>query len=172
MRAQLPRSEFTGQFRWGRVDSVDKSRHSVQVKFEEGDGFTSWDLQYLVTRPGDYSLPPANAMVLCLLVDGRLGVGFCLGAFYTDSDAAPLNDDGKRSIVSDDLRLGTSDASEKAAFASKCKQNFDDINTELTKIQTTLASLSGGASSPAVFGTPYTKSYSVTDPACQKVNIN
>jgi hypothetical protein len=40
-----------------------------------------------------------------------------LGAIYTESDAAPLDDAGKRAIVGDDIRLGTSDASAKVALA-------------------------------------------------------
>lgn len=123
----LPRSELYGQVRLGRVSSVDKSRHSAQVQFEEIDGFVSYDLQVLVTRPGDYSLPAKDTPVLCLLLDGRLGAGFILGAIYTDNDAAPLNDDGQRAVASDDLRLGAPDASDKVALAPKCKDNFDKL---------------------------------------------
>lgn len=113
MHADLPKSQFSGQFRWGRVSSVDAENHRVQVQFFEIDGFVSWDMQMLTTRPGDYSLPPRDTPVLCLLVDGRLGVGYVIGCFYTDDDSAPLSDDGQRSVASDDLRLGDPDA-EKA----------------------------------------------------------
>lgn len=121
-----PVAELRAQVRPGRVDSVDEKNSRVKVKFEEQDGFTSWDLQVLVPIGGDYALPAADTPVLCLLLDGRLGVGFVLGSFYTDNDSPPLSDAGKRSIVSDDLRLGTSDASDKVALAPKCKGNFDD----------------------------------------------
>jgi len=117
-------SQLYGQIRTGRVSSVDKKRHTAQVKFDEIDGFVSWDLQVLVTRPGDYSLPVENTPVLCLLVDGRLGVGYVLGAIYTESDAAPLDDDGKRSIAGNDIRLGDPDASDKVALAPKVNDNF------------------------------------------------
>lgn len=164
------RSQLYGQIRVGRVSSVDTKRHTAQVQFHEIDGFVSWDLQVLVTKPGDYSLPAKDAPVLCLLLDGRLGVGFVLGAIYTEDDPAPLDDAGKRSIASDDLRLGTSDASDKVALAPKCKDNFDKINGELTKISTTLDSLTGGATVIAKFGTAYAKSYSPSDPAAEKVS--
>ena len=94
-------SQLYGQIRIGRVLSVDANRHTAQVQFFELDGFVSWDFPVLVTRPGDYSLPAQNTPVLCLIVDGRLGVGYVLGAIYTDSDSPPLNDDGQRSIVGD-----------------------------------------------------------------------
>jgi phage protein U len=84
---ELPKSQFGGQFRVGRVSSVDASRHSAQVQFFEGDGFVSWDMAVVVNRGGDYWLPTKDTPVLCLLVEGRLGVGFVLGAIYTDSDA-------------------------------------------------------------------------------------
>ncbi len=123
----FPKSALYGQVRVGRVSAVGKSRHTVEVKFEEIDGFVSWDLHVLARNPGDYALPATDTPVLCLLLEGRLGVGFVLGCFYTESDSPPLDDDGKRSIVGDDLRLGAADASDKIALAPKCKANFDAI---------------------------------------------
>lgn len=163
-------SQFRGTFHLGRVSSVDKGRHSVQVQFEELDGFVSFDLQMLVTRPGDYSLPAVDSMVWCVIKEGRLGEGFVLGAIYTDNDAAPLDDAGKRSIVSDDLRLGAADADKKVALAPTCKQNFDDIKSEFNTIKATLGSITGGISTTASFSAPYTVvGYSPTDPAASKV---
>jgi hypothetical protein len=171
MHAELPRSQFSGQFRVGRVSSVDAQHHRAQVQFFEIDGFVSWDLQVLVTRPGDYSLPAKDAAVLCVIVDGRLGVGYVLGAIYTDNDAAPLSDAGQRAVAGDDLRLGDPAASKKVALAPTCKQNFDDIQTEFNTIKTTLASLTGGATVAASFTVPYTTvAYSPTDPAAAKVS--
>jgi phage baseplate assembly protein gpV len=157
-------------FHVGRVSSVDAKRHTAQVKFDEIDGFVSWDLQVLVMRPGDYSLPPQNAPVLCALLDGTLGVGFVIGAIYTESDAAPLDDAGKRAVVGDDLRLGAADASDKVALSPKVKGELDKIKGELDKISTTLLSLTGGASAPAAFGTAYTVGYSPTAPDAEKVS--
>lgn len=166
MRSHPPKSQLYGQIRIGRVSSVDKKRHTAQVQFEEIDGFVSYDLQVLVTRPGDYSLPVENTPVLCLLLDGRLGVGFVLGAIYTESDEAPLDDAALRSIAGDDIRLGAPDASDKVALAPKVKSELDKIKSELTNIATTLGSLSG----QATFTTTYTMGYSPTDPAAEKVS--
>jgi hypothetical protein len=127
MRPALPTSEFRGQFRWGRVSAVKAAEHRVEVKFEEGEGFTSWDMPYLVQHPGDYAMPPADTPVLCLIQDGALGAGFVLGCYYTENDAAPLDDKGKRSIVGDDLRLGAADADEKVALAPLVKDRLDAL---------------------------------------------
>lgn len=142
MHGENPSSQLYGQIRVGRVSSVDTKRHTAQVEFTEQDGFVSWDLQVLVTRPGDYSLPAKDAPVLCLLIDGRLGAGFVLGAIYTESDAAPLNDAGQRAVVCDDLRLGASDASDKVALAPKCNDNDTALWTILNSVC--------GASAPVV----------------------
>lgn len=161
----LKSTHFTATVRIGRVSSVNKGAHRVAVQFEEIDGVVSWDLSVLVTHPGDYALPAANTPVLCLILDGRLGLGFVLGAIYTDNDAAPLDDDGQRSVAGDDLRLGDPNATDKVSLAPKCKSNFDAIKDEFTLIHTTLGSLTGSAS----FGTPYAQTYSATDPAAEKV---
>jgi len=165
-----PAAEVSGQVRVGRIDSVDKDNHRAKVRFEEQDGFTSYDLQVLIPIGGDYALPKQNTPVLCLLLVGRLGAGFVLGAIYTDSDSPPLSDAGKRSIVSDDLRLGASDASDKVALAPKVKDELSKIGDEITKIKTTLTSLTGGASTPATFSTPYTGSYSASDVNAENVS--
>ncbi len=129
MYEKLPPAQLYGQVRMGRVSSVDKSRHTAQVKFEELDGLTSWDLHILVTRPGDYSLYAVDTPVLCLILEGRLGIGFVLGAFYTDEDAAPLDDEGARSIAGEDIRLGDPEATDEVAKAPKVNENFDDLKT-------------------------------------------
>lgn len=123
----LPRSALYGQVRVGRVSAVGKSRHTVEVKFEEVDGFISWDLHVLSRNPGDYALPAVDTPVLCLLLDGRLGVGFVLGCFYTEEDEPPLSDEGQRSIAGDDIRLGDPEASDKVALSSLVKSNFDTL---------------------------------------------
>lgn len=138
---EAPTAEFRGQFRVGRIDSVDKDAHRAKVVFAEQDGFTSWDLQVLVPVSGDYALPAQNTPVLCLIVDGRIGVGYVLGSFYTDNDAAPLSDASQRSIVGSDLRLGKADASDKLALAPKCKANVDALWAVLSNV-------CGDASSP------------------------
>jgi phage baseplate assembly protein gpV len=171
MDSELPRSQFSGRFLAGRVSSVDAKRHTAQVKFDEIDGFVSWDLQVVRGFAADYCLPAKDTPVLCLILDGRLGVGYVLGGIYTESDAAPLDDAGKRAVVGDDLRLGAADAADKVALAPKVKSDFDKIKDEFTTIQTTLASLTGGVTTTAVFSTPYAAvGYSPSDPAAEKVS--
>lgn len=170
MHSDLPRSQVYAQLRIGRVSSVDAQNHRVQVQFFEQDGFVSFDMQMLCTRQGDYSLPAQNVPVLCAIIDGRLGVGYVIGAIYTDSDAAPLSNAGQRAIASDDLRLGDPAASSKVSLAPKCKDNFDAIKAELDKIKATLASITGGPTAPAAFTVPYSNGYSVEDPAAQNVS--
>ncbi len=174
----LPKSALYGQVRVGRVSAVGKSRHTVEVKFEEVDGFVSWDLHVLARNPGDYALPASDTPVLCLLLDGRLGVGFVLGCFYTEDDAPPLDDDGKRSIVGDDLRLGAADADDKIALAPKVKDELDKIKTELDNIKTGLETHthpyvdtpSGAAVTSPPAAPPYTVGYSPTAPAAENVS--
>jgi hypothetical protein len=87
-RRRAPEEPVRRAFRVGRVSSVDASKAALGAgQFFEGDGFVSWDMQVLVNRGGDYRLPTKDTPVLCVLVDGRLGVGFVLGAIYTESDA-------------------------------------------------------------------------------------
>lgn len=166
-----PTSQLRGQIRVGRVSSVDKNRHTAQVEFTEIDGFISYDLQVLRGFAADYCLPAQGLPVLCLLIDGRLGAGFVLGAIYTESDAAPLADDSKRSIAGDDIRLGTPDASDKVALSSKVKDELDKIKNELTSIATTLGTgTAPPLGGPVVFGSPYVVGYSSTAPAAEKVS--
>lgn len=165
-----PRSQLYGQIRVGRVSSVDAKRHSAQVQFEEMDGFVSWDLQVLRGFAADYCLPAQNTPVLCLLLEGRLGVGYVLGAIYTENDAAPLDDAGKRSVAGDDLRLGDPAATDKVALSPKVKSELDKIKAELDKIATTLASLGGGVTTNAAFATPYSQGYEPTAPDAEKVS--
>jgi phage baseplate assembly protein gpV len=160
------RSQLYGQIRLGRVSSVDAQRHTAQVQFEEIDGFVSWDLQVLVTRPGDYSLPAPNTPVLCVIMDGRLGVGYVLGAIYTESDGAPLSNAGQRSLAGDDVRLGDPNATDKVAMSPKVKSELDKIKAEFDTVATALKTLTG----QATFGTVYAVGYSPTAPDAENVS--
>lgn len=127
---KLPTSHFYGSFRMGRVSSVSTDGHTAQVEFFELDGFVSYDLQILTTRPGDFSLMAKDTPVLCVLIEGKHGEGrglsgFVLGAFYTENDAPPISDENARSVASDDLRLGDPEAEDKIALAPKVNSNFD-----------------------------------------------
>jgi phage baseplate assembly protein gpV len=169
MPQDLINSHFTGSFRVGRVSSVDANAHTAQVQFFEVDGLVSFGLNVLATHPGDYSLFAKDALVLCVILDGELARGFVLGALYSDSDTPPLSDESQRSIAGDDIRLGDPAATDKIALGPKVKDELDKIGTEIGKIKTTLSSLTGGVSVPATFATPYTGSYSASDPSAEKV---
>lgn len=114
-------------FRSGRVTSASEKKHTVRVKFTDGDGYESFDLPALVTRPGDYSLPPTDALVLCALEDGPEGIGYVLGVLYSEADAPPLDAKTKRSVVGNDLRLGTAAADKKIALADKAKDEAQKV---------------------------------------------
>lgn len=138
-----------GLIRAGRVSSVDEKQHTAQVEFTEGDGVVSYDLPVLVTRPGDYALPEKDAEVVCLMLPGNGGFGFILGAFYSEADAPPLSDAGQRSVVSEDLRLGTSDAKDKIALAPATKTELDKLKKALDQAKTDLGKLKDYAKSIA-----------------------
>jgi phage baseplate assembly protein gpV len=143
--------ELNGLIRAGRVSSVNDAKHTARVQFYEGDGLVSFDLNVLVMRPGDYSLPAAGTAVLCLIPPGNAGIGYVIGALYSDSDAPPLASSGQRSIASDDLRLGDPNASQKVALAPKVNGNFSAQQSHFKTIEAELvafldtagASLSG-----------------------------
>ncbi len=120
------------RLRTGRVASVNADKHTARVTFSDFAGeddavLESFDLLVLVTRPGDYSLPAQDALVVCALEEDSGGIGYVLGAIYSDADAPPLSDADQRSIESDDLRLGASDASDKVALAPATKDEIDKV---------------------------------------------
>jgi hypothetical protein len=175
MREPHPRAQLYGQVRTGRVSAVGKTRHTVEVEFFEGDGFVSWDLHVLVPMPGDYRLPPKDTPVLCLLVEGRLGVGYVLGCLYTDADEAPLDDDGQRSIAGDDIRLGDPEASDKVALAPATKDEIqkavDYAEGIATAIQAGVAvAQDGGANLKATIVAALPVKPTINEPAAENVS--
>lgn len=175
MYEPTPRSELYGQVRLGRVSAVGKKRHTVEVQFEEGDGFVSWDLPVLVTRPGDYSVPKKDTPVLCLIIESRLGHGYVLGAIYTDADAPPLDDDAKRSIAGDDIRLGAPDADKKVALAPATKDEIqkavDYAEGICTAIQAGVAvAQDGGANLKATIVAALPVKPTISEPKAENVS--
>lgn len=166
-----------GEMKMGRVSSVDKAKHTAKVKFEEVDGFVSYDLQVLASVGGDYALPADDTPVLCFLAEGRLGWGFVLGTFYTDADEPPLDNAGHRSIAGDDLRLGDPAADKFVALANLVKDELDKIKTELDNVQTGLSTHThpytdtpiGSAVTQPPPAPPYSVGYSPTEPKAEKV---
>lgn len=144
-----------GLIRVGRVSSVNVDRHTAQVKLEDdGAQAVSYDLQVLVTRPGDYSLPPADALVVCLLVPGPSGDGYVLGAIYSEADAAPTNDADRR-IVSGPVNSATvifeNDGVVEVNGDDHPLPKWDDFEAELKQLLSDLnqALQLGTAGSPA-----------------------
>jgi phage baseplate assembly protein gpV len=114
--------------RTGRVSSVNAKNHTCKVEFFESDGWISDEVRVLARRRGDYALPQADDLVLVAFDENLFaGVGFLLGIMYSEADAAPLDDAGKRSLVSDDLRLGASDATDKVALAPATKSEMQKV---------------------------------------------
>lgn len=193
MKRPMLKSQFAGQFRCGRVSSVDKDKHTVQVQFEEQDGFVSPDFNMLVPFGGDYVLPAKDTAVLCLLIEGRLSDGFILGSFYNEADAPSLDDEKKRAIAGADILYGNEDTkqhvrgevylgggddpSDKVALAPKVKEELDKIKTELDNIKTGLSTHThpytdtpaGPATTSPPADPPYTVGYSPTEPSAEKV---
>lgn len=167
--------ELNNLFRTGRVSSVDAKAHTVQVEFTEGDGLVTFDLPVLVTRPGDYALPPADALVLCAMQPGNSGIGYVLGCFYSESDAPPLDDAGKRSIPSDDLRLGDPAATKKIALADASKTQIESVLTYAQGIAAAIEAgvpvpNDGGASLKATMIAALPVAPTITAPAAENVS--
>ena len=166
---------LAGLVRTGRVSSIDAAAHTVQVKFEELDGFVSYDLPVLVTRPGDYALPAGKPMALCLMIPGASGIGYVLGFIYRDSDAPPLDDAGKRSIASDDLRLGAPDASDKVALAPATKTQINRVLDYAKGIATAIQAgvptpQDGGANLKTTIVAALPVAPTIDEPAASKVS--
>lgn len=132
-----PPTEAQGLIRVGRVSSVDERKHTARVQFTDvpDDPLVSFDFPVLVTRPGDYALPVAGAAVVCLVPPGNAGIGYVVGALYSDADAPPLDDAGQRSVASDDLRLGAPDATDPVALASKVKDDLDALKNHFAALE-------------------------------------
>lgn len=127
-----------GMIRTGRVSSTNAQRHTAQVQFFEDDGMVTYDLPVLVTRPGDYSLPAVNTPVVCLLPPGAEGVGFVLGAYYTDEDPPPTSDAGARAVAGDDVRLGSANAEGAVALAPAVNEAFQQLREHFQAVESVL----------------------------------
>lgn len=171
-----------GDIRIGLVSSTDAKAHTARVTFSDvpDEEVVTFDLNLLLTRKGDYSLPDANDTVLCLLLDGLLGAGFVLGVIYTEADAPPTDQAARRVLAGDDVRLGAFDAGDKAAKAPVCKGNFDDLKTHFAVIEAVItgpAIPEPGNGSPSAFQTALAAAINGSayptpnDPACDNVRV-
>lgn len=124
MAAGLPKSEYGCQLWKGLVSSAGSKRHTLRVRFPEIDPVESFDLPILVPFGGDYVIPAPDTPVACIILDGESGVGFVLGAFYTDASPPPLDNKDARAIDGTDIRIGDPEATDEAALAPATNDNF------------------------------------------------
>lgn len=91
--------------RVGRVSSTNPANATVRVVFEDRENMVSYDLPVIVRqsmRSKDYWLPDVGEQVLCLFLPSGNAQGFCLGSFYSEADAPPVNNRNKRHVRFDD----------------------------------------------------------------------
>lgn len=162
--------------RTGRVSSVNAKSHTCKVEFFESDGWISDEVRVLARRRGDYALPQADDLVLVAFDENLFsGVGFLLGIMYSEADDAPLDDAGKRALVSDDLRLGAADASDKIALAPATKDEIQKVLDYADGIATAIKTgvtvpNDGGASLKATIVAALPIKPTVNAPAAEKVS--
>ena len=78
--------------RIGEVSSVDYSRGTARVVFDDEDSAVSFDLPVLHTNTfanKDYALPDVGEDVLCLFLPSGPEEGFILGSFYAGEIELP-----------------------------------------------------------------------------------
>lgn len=74
--------------RIGQVNSVDESKGTVQVLFQDKDDIVTDDLPLLSF---EYDIPPVGSQVLCVFLGNGLEQGFCLGRFYSQQLLTPVS---------------------------------------------------------------------------------
>lgn len=84
--------------RVGVVTSTDPAAATVRVKCVDADGLITYPLRVLNHKSVDdksYWMPDVNEHVLCLFLPYGLEQGFVLGAFYSESDKPPVENQDK-----------------------------------------------------------------------------
>jgi len=142
--------------RVGIVASVDENEHLVRVTFPERDGDAgedpeSFDMQMAVQHAGDYSLPAVGAQVLCAIDDGPEGLGYVLGVIYKKGDAQKAGTKNDRVVAGDSVRLGSHEAEDPVALATKVKDELDALKQHFDTVE---AILTGPAINEAGNGAP------------------
>ena len=91
--------------RIGEVSSVDYSRGTARVVFDDEDSAVSFDLPVLHTTTfanKDYALPDVGEDVLCLFLPSGPEEGFILGSFYAGEIELPEANKNRRTVVFSD----------------------------------------------------------------------
>lgn len=89
-------------FRVGEVSSVDGSRHTVRVTFDDKEDVVSYDLRVLTLgtyRNKVQHLPDVKEQVLCAFLPNGEEMGFVLGSIYSEVDQPLLNDEDEYLFV-------------------------------------------------------------------------
>lgn len=96
-------SDYDNLIRIGTISSVNSSKATARVIFEDRDDQVSKELPVIFKRTvgtQDYAIPKVGEQVLCLFMPNGLEEGFILGSFYTGP--VPANDENKRLIKFED----------------------------------------------------------------------
>lgn len=78
--------------RIGIVSSINKSKCTARVAFEDQENSISQELPILVRgtiNPQDYWIPTPGEQVLCVFLPNGIEHGFVVGSFYSDLDKPP-----------------------------------------------------------------------------------
>lgn len=103
--------------RVGEVTSVDYSKLTARVTFDDEDEMTSYDLPILqrnTLKNHDYCGIDVGCDVLCIFLPSGTEEGFILGSFYAGEVTPPENSKDKRTILfADGTRLSYDRAAHK-----------------------------------------------------------
>lgn len=112
--------------RYGRISSIDPSRMTAKVLFDDEDNTVSDELNIIVRNSKDnkdYALPDIGEHVVCLFLDNDRSTGFILGAVYSRNNLPAHNDPNVRALNFGD---GNSIEFNRATgnFILNCKGDF------------------------------------------------
>ena len=103
---QESRSEWLNSIiKIGEVSSVDYSRGTARVVFDDDDSVVSYDLPVLHTNTilnKDYALPDPGEDVLCIFLPSGPEEGFIIGSFYAGEIIPPESNKNRRTVVFSD----------------------------------------------------------------------
>lgn len=91
--------------RIGLVSSVDATKHTVRVVFEDKDNLVSGELPVIIpfsTKAKAYRLPEVSESVLCVFLENGIQSGFCLGSYYNAEDKPPVSNKDQAGVWFED----------------------------------------------------------------------
>ena len=75
--------------RIGQVSSINESKFTIKVKFNDKDDMISDDIPYFSF---EYNMPNIKDYVACIFLGNGLQSGFCLGKYYGEDNPPPVQD--------------------------------------------------------------------------------